>query len=31
LKNGFDMVTIATDLSLLNKSITQELNLIRKY
>ena len=31
LKSGFDMVTIATDLSLLNKSIIQELNLIKKY
>ena len=31
LKNGFDMVTIATDLSILNMGINQELNLIRKY
>ena len=30
LKNGFDMVTIATDLSILNKALEQELNLIKK-
>ncbi len=30
LKNGFDMVTIATDLSILNKGIAQELDLLKK-
>ena len=31
LRNGFDMVTIATDLSILNRALAKELNILKKY